>query len=555
MNSSALASPVSTADSSLRVAVQKRYAAGAHSSFYLDVAFAAQPGVTIVLGHSGAGKTTLLRSIAGLCDPEKGRITVAGRILFDSSMKIGIEPARRKMAFVFQDLALFPHLSVYDNVCYGLKHLTAEERNRRVDEILQSFQIAGLRRRLPREISGGEQQRVALARSLVTEPSVLLLDEPLSSLDVNTKTSIIEDLRAWNQARLIPMVYVTHNHDEVFALGEHVISLERGRIVAEGKPADVVTASRHLSMAQLVAFENLLDARVVGIQKKAGTVVCRLADTSVEITAPSLQVAPGDILKIGIRPDEILLASSPPEILGSCNLIRGRVTQIDPAESGIDLLVDCGVEFRVHLASDLKSSEWKLRRNIWMIIRPGACHLIRSTRRRASQRLFVFICNRNTSRSPIAAAICNAEIARRLKVPQAALRTTGIHAVSAGLSTRPGEEMAIEARHALDRLKVPIPAHSSQNLTAELAAQAELIFCMTESQQRTVIQIFPESASRVLCLRHGMDLEDPRDQEEEAFVHLAQQIKESIDPLMDTLLAPIETSRQSAISNMKLAHP
>jgi len=156
---------------------------------------------------------------------------------------------------------------------------------------------------------------------------------------------------------------------------------------------------------------------------------------------------------------------------------------------------------------------------------------------RASQRLFVFICNRNTSRSPIAAAICNAEIARRLKVPQAALRTIGIHAVSAGLSTRSGEVMAIEARHALDQLKVPIPAHRSQNLTAELAAQAELIFCMTESQQRTAMKMFPELASRVLCLRHGMDLEDPRDQGEEAFVRLAQQIKESIDPLMDALLA------------------
>jgi molybdate transport system ATP-binding protein len=527
-------------DRSLYVEVQKRYAAGPHSWFQLDVALTVRPGVTIVLGHSGAGKTTLLRSIAGLCDPEKGRITVAGTTLFDSSKGIKIEPARRKMAFVFQDLALFPHLNVYDNVSYGLRKLNSEERNRRVTEVLESFQIANLRKRVPREISGGEQQRVALARSLVTEPAVLLLDEPLSSLDPNTKLSIIGDLRAWNQARQIPMVYVTHNHEEVFALGEQVISLERGRIVAEGTPMDVVEAPHPSSMVQLTRFENLLEASVVDVRKKQGSIVCSLAGTPVEIHAPRTSVAPGDKVHVGIRADEILLAATQPAMLSACSVIHGQIRQINHLGPRIEAHIDCGMPLQVHLPPDSKSLGLKPGDDAWMIIRSRSCHLIRTTRLRASRRLFVFICNRNTGRSPVAEAICNAEIARRLKVPHQALVSAGVHAVSAGLSIRPGEPMSIEAQRALEHLQVPAPVHRSQSLTADLAASAELIFCMTESQQRTVMEMFPEFASKVLCLQHGMDLEDPRDQGQEAFVRLAQQIQDAIHSLMDALLAPVE---------------
>src|SRR6185295_4671009 len=163
---------VSSSPPHLHVQLRKRHASGRSYRFDLEAAFAAAPGVTVIGGHSGAGKTTILRCIAGLCDPEEGRIAVGDRVLFDASRGIKLEPARRGVAVVFQDLALFPHLSVQDNVMYGLRRLEAPERQRRMREILESFQIAHLRGRSPREISGGEQQRVALARSLVTEPSV-----------------------------------------------------------------------------------------------------------------------------------------------------------------------------------------------------------------------------------------------------------------------------------------------------------------------------------------------------------------------------------------------
>src|SRR5947209_5300323 len=156
MGTSAVSFPKPAVNGSLHVDVKIQYAASPHSTFQLDVAFTARPGVTILLGHSGAGKTTLLRSIAGLCHPEKGSIAVGPQILFDSEKKIRVEPARRKVPFVFQDLALFPHLTVEDNVSYGLRKLETAERERRVAEVLESFQIAKLRKRRPREISGGE---------------------------------------------------------------------------------------------------------------------------------------------------------------------------------------------------------------------------------------------------------------------------------------------------------------------------------------------------------------------------------------------------------------
>ena len=283
----------------LKVSLRKRYQPVEAARFELDIQFEAHPGVTVLLGHSGAGKTTVLRCVAGLCDPEQGRITLGDKVLFDSQKGIGIEPSHRKVGLVFQDLALFPHLTVREDVAYGLRKIPAAERSQRVTRIMESFQIAGLDDRFPREISGGEQQRVAFARSLVIEPCVLLLDEPMSSLDIQTKSGIIHDLRAWYETQRIPIHYVTHNHEEVFALGEHVIALKQGRVVAEGAPLNVVPKARRETMVQFAGFENLLEANVTQIQEQHGTVVCRLTRQLVELQAPLTRVEEGAPVHIG----------------------------------------------------------------------------------------------------------------------------------------------------------------------------------------------------------------------------------------------------------------
>jgi molybdate transport system ATP-binding protein len=235
------AAGLSQRSSTLNLRVRKRF--DSQSAFELEVSASVNPGIAIVFGPSGAGKTTLLECIAGLLTPNSGRISIADRLLFDSERKVDVDVRCRKIGYVFQDLALFPHLTVKKNIEYGIRNLPKSVREQKVEAIADSFRIGALANRKPAKISGGERQRVALARAIVTDPCVLLLDEPLAALDQRTKNKIIDDLRAWNSVNRIPVLYVTHSREEVFALGERVLLLEAGRIIAEGTPNDVMPRS------------------------------------------------------------------------------------------------------------------------------------------------------------------------------------------------------------------------------------------------------------------------------------------------------------------------
>ena len=229
----------------LLLRITKQFAKGKNGTagFCLDISSAAQPGITIVFGRSGAGKSTLLDCISGLLSPDSGRVALRSeaeeKVFFDSEKGMNITPAQRRIGYVFQNLALFPHLTVNANVEYGLAYLDRDQRRQRRAEILQLFHCDLLGERKADEISGGERQRVALARTLVTEPRVLLLDEPLSALDVGTKLKILQDLQAWNERRRIPILYVTHSSTEALKVGEKVMYLGDGRILAQGNPEDV----------------------------------------------------------------------------------------------------------------------------------------------------------------------------------------------------------------------------------------------------------------------------------------------------------------------------
>jgi len=513
----------------LHVQLRTRGSSGRSGRFQLEATFSAAPGVTVMVGHSGAGKTTLLRCVAGLSNPEEGRITVGDRVLFDAKRGIRLEPARRNVAFVFQDLALFPHLSVQDNVMYGLRRLDEPERKRRMREILESFQIAHLCERSPREISGGEQQRVALARSLVTEPSVLLLDEPLSSLDPRTKARIIEDLQRWNETRRIPILYVTHDHGEVLAMGDRAIVLEQGRIVAEGLPLDVVPAPPRAVLAPQAGFDNLFDATVIDLREQEGTMVCQLAGTSILLETPPAQVPVGSEVCLGIRAGDILVSSVQPALLGNCTVIPGMVRRLERTGSTVDARIACGAEFRVRMDSRfVESRGLDVSTDVWMLIGGHACHLVRPDLLEALRRLFVFVCHGNTVRSPMAQAICNQEIASRLGMPLDALDRLGIKAVSAGLTAHPGEPLAVEAAQALGRLGLTVREHRSHNLTQRIAQKAEAIFCMTEEQRRQLIDLFPAAQSKSYRLHPDADLGDPHGEGLDSFLDCARQIQDLI---------------------------
>ncbi|MCU1308523.1 MAG: molybdate transport system ATP-binding protein [Acidobacteriaceae bacterium] len=239
---------------SLDVRVSKRFATR-HHQFALDVQFSAASGVTVLFGPSGSGKTTILECIAGLLTPDAGRIALNENgkhaVVFDSQSRVNLPASTRNLGYVFQTLALFPHLTVEENVGYGLSRLPSPARKQQVDAILESFHIPHLARQRPDRISGGERQRVALARSLVTRPRALLLDEPLSALDYETKSKIIADLRAMTRDHRIPVIYVTHALDEVFALGERVVTLENGSIVKQGSPSEILASEREQLIREL----------------------------------------------------------------------------------------------------------------------------------------------------------------------------------------------------------------------------------------------------------------------------------------------------------------
>ena len=361
--------------SELEVRVRKRFA-NPEGSFVLNVHFRALAGFTILFGASGAGKTTVLDCIAGLTDPHEGRIAVGGQTVYDSEAKRNVPAWKRNIGYVLQDLALFPHLTAEQNVAYGLRQLHASERRARSRELLDAFRIDHLRDRRPAEISGGERQRVALARALVIEPRALLLDEPLAGLDRPIRSHILSDLRRWNQNYRIPILFVTHSGEEVFALGAEVIVLEAGKIVAQGRPKEVMHAPRMETVAQLAGFENIFDATVSAVNESSGTWTCSIGGLNLE--TPLGRTEAGAKLRVGIRAGDIMLATESPRGLSARNIIPGTIQNVEQRHGFVSAVVDCaGTRFEVHLTlaacADLSLT---MGRNVWVVVKTHSCHLL-----------------------------------------------------------------------------------------------------------------------------------------------------------------------------------
>jgi molybdate transport system ATP-binding protein len=215
------------------VKIRKTFASAKRQHFSMDMQFSSPSGVTVMFGPSGSGKTTVLQCIAGLAAPDSGLISIGGETFFDSARKLDHPAHRRRVGYVFQDLALFPHMSVARNVGFGVR-VNGTEKTRLVHNALEKFGIAGLADHRPAEISGGERQRVALARALVSQPRLLLLDEPFSALDDELKHGIIGDLKRWLRDNAVPVLFVTHNREEARAFGDRVLLLKDGKIAGEG---------------------------------------------------------------------------------------------------------------------------------------------------------------------------------------------------------------------------------------------------------------------------------------------------------------------------------
>ncbi len=257
----------------LSVRFVKRFPGGAEIRGALEKEGGAS-SVTVLFGPSGCGKTTMLRCLAGLERPEEGVIRFGGETWFDAERRVFVPPRKRGVGLLFQDYALFPHLSVAANVGYGLKGVAADEARRRVGEWLERFGLSGMGRRKPHQLSGGQRQRVALARALAAEPRVLLLDEPLSALDRALREELQGELRRHLLGCGVPAIVVTHDRGEALALGDELAVMQAGRMLQYGEMSGVFRRPVSPEVAEIVGMDNILPGRVVGREGEEAIVEC-----------------------------------------------------------------------------------------------------------------------------------------------------------------------------------------------------------------------------------------------------------------------------------------
>ena len=275
----------------------KRFPAGRDSeAFELNVHFCAGLGATVLSGPSGAGKTLLLNCLAGFARPDEGRILVNDELLFDAATGIHLSPQRRRCGYIFQDHALFPHMTVRENLRFAASAARrgkgpAPNRHRRVQELLAAFELADLASRKPPQLSGGQKQRAALARILVSEPRLLLLDEPTRGLDARLRRSFYDVLRETQRRLQVPIVLVTHDLDECLELADCVYLLDRGRVLQSGPKDTVFARPATVDIARSLGVYNLLPATIVALDPSRHT--GRLAVLDQEIEGPYL---PGHLI-------------------------------------------------------------------------------------------------------------------------------------------------------------------------------------------------------------------------------------------------------------------
>jgi len=353
-----------------------------HEGFQLDVEFEVPPGFAILFGASGSGKTTTLKSISGIVRPDAGRIGINDEVLFDSERRIDLPIRRRGVGYVFQDLALFPHLTALANVEFGMSHLPHNDRQRRAEAMMEALHIAHTARRKPREISGGEAQRIALARALSCGPRILLLDEPLSAIDEATKLGIISDLKSINRELRLPILYVTHNREEAVALGERVIVVERGRVVARGEPIELFGTPITNSVARLTGVENIFAGSVVSKSERDGTMTVEISDRSgvCRVDVPFGNQARGERVTVAVPAGDILLATEDPRSTSLRNRLHGRISAIEDKVNRTVVSVQAGVVWNSSVTRQaVRELGLSQGGEVWLAFKTHSCYLLDET--------------------------------------------------------------------------------------------------------------------------------------------------------------------------------
>ena len=312
--------------------------------FELDVSGKFADGITAVFGPSGAGKSTLLACLAGMTTPDSGYVRLGGETLFASDRSLRRSPQAMRSVLVFQDGMLFPHMTVRQNVEYGYRLTPPDRRVIVPDELCEFLGIDGMLDRFPSTLSGGERQRVALARGVATSPRLLLLDEPVASLDIGLRNEVVTYLKRIHERYGIPMVYVSHSLSDVMALAKNALVLDRGRVKSFGPVVDLVAEVASLTRGDRDDIDNLF----LGTVQDSGAI----GVGDVEIVARSDGHSVGDRVTVSISASDIMLALERPGSISARNVLPGTVRRVEIGDYAAFAFVDAGAEFVVELTSD-----------------------------------------------------------------------------------------------------------------------------------------------------------------------------------------------------------
>jgi iron(III) transport system ATP-binding protein len=339
-----------------------------------DVTFEVPEGsFYTLLGPSGCGKTTTLRCLAGLESPDSGEIEIAGQVVYASRTKTFVRPDARPIGMVFQSYAIWPHMNVFDNVAFplevGKQHFSRAEIRSKVSDALTLVQLEGYENRLAPQLSGGQQQRLALARALVREPRVLLLDEPLSNLDAQLREHMRGELRDLQQRLRITTVFVTHDQIEALSMSDRMAVMEHGRIIQEGTPHEIYATPRTNFVAQFIGSTNVLSGTPSGPSAIDGHVLVTTALGDIACPVPDGQAK--QEVQLAIRPEDIVVQRQPFE---APNVLSGRVAKVEFLGSYLDCQI--AVQGQTIYTKQHPSLALKVNEAVWIQLPPSACRVL-----------------------------------------------------------------------------------------------------------------------------------------------------------------------------------
>ncbi len=321
---------------SLSVDVTHRF-----GSFLLEARFVSEGRLTAFFGRSGSGKTSLVNIIAGVVRPDRGRIVLDDTVLVDTERRIFVPKHRRRVGYVFQEGRLLPHLTVRQNLLFGRWFTAKHERSTGLDQVLDLLGLAQLMDRRPGALSGGEKQRVAIGRALLTSPRLLLLDEPLASLDDTRKEEILPFIERLRDEAEVPIVYVSHAMSEVMRLATTVVMILDGRIVAVGPPTDILGRTDLMARQDTSETGALIEAVICEHDSAFG--LTKLRSGAGLLQAPHIDLPIGTPVRVRIRARDVMIATTRPDGLSALNVLPGDVTALDAAgEGSVDVDLDCG---------------------------------------------------------------------------------------------------------------------------------------------------------------------------------------------------------------------